>query len=110
LILVAIAGIAAFGIVSVLPTVPSCTDRRTIELVLQVLRDQLAVPGNLSLANIRVRSGWLFGREWACAAEVDGISGPTSLAGVKFNQVTYTSEITADTRRLYVTARMGPPL
>jgi hypothetical protein len=87
---------------------PGCDDQRTRELVLQILRDQFHISGELLLQNIRTESGGVFAKRHECAAEVQGINGPASVLGLRFNQVYYTSEVTEDTQRQYVTARMVP--
>lgn len=88
--------------------VPSCDDQRTTKLVLQILRDQLHISGELSLRDIRTESGGVLTKKYECAADVHGISEPSGVLGLRFNQVYYTSEVTEDTHRQYVTARMVP--
>lgn len=101
---VAIGGAA----ISTVRLVPSCTDGRTTALVVKILSDELHVPGHLALHNIRVLSGSMLSGHWDCEAEVHGITGPDTAFGVKFNQVRYSSQVTADTHRQYVTARIVP--
>jgi hypothetical protein len=50
----------------------------------------------------------MFAKKYECAADVQGISELPSVLGLRFNQVYYTSEVTEDTHRHYVTARMVP--
>jgi hypothetical protein len=88
--------------------VPGCTDHRTVELALQILRDQLHISGDLSLQHIRTESGGIFAHKYECAADVRGITKPSNLLDLQYTQIYYTSEVTEDTHRHYVTARMTP--
>ena len=96
---------------------PSCIDSRTKSLVIKILHDQFHMLGDLSLKNIRVLSGSLFGTGWKCEAQIAGITDSSDnqsmlaalkLLGMKFDQVRYDSTVTADTHRQYVTARLVP--
>ena len=85
-----------------------CEDPTVTDLVIQILGEQLKVTGQPKLANIRKMSGGWLDQRYECVADIKGGSGPDSLAGLAFSQVSYTSEITLPDRRQYVTARLVP--
>jgi hypothetical protein len=107
----AVAGLALAFYMSLSPT-PSCTAPETLGLVKTILSDQLGLGTEISVQNVRVTSGNIFSRRYECDAEVSGLAGATAEAGkmfgVSLKWVHYTSEITADTGRQYVTARLVP--
>lgn len=86
---------------------PPCSDQEVTELTIQVLGQQLKIPGKLSLSNIIEKSGGFFGTEHVCEADIQGIDGDFGFLGVKFNRVRYTSSVTQDSHRLYVTAKIA---
>jgi hypothetical protein len=96
-------------ILSTVRLVPNCTDQRTTDLVVQILRDQLGIKGDLSLHNVRQVSGGFFQQRYTCVPKLSGAGDENSLLTLTAKQVTYTSELTADTKRHYVTARLGLP-
>lgn len=107
LLAVAVLGIGAwFYHASYVP--PDCSSEATLDLVKKILTKQFKLPSDIHIVNIRTVSGGLFARRFECDATVTGdLSGLTFL-GVAPNGVHYTSEITEDTRRHYVTARVVP--
>lgn len=100
---VCIVGFVAFSVLRN-PARP-CDDGAVLDVVRQIMTQQLGVTGTPALRNIRVIAGGAFDRRYECQAEANGIDEP-SLFGVAITQVRYTSEVTEDTRRIYVTARM----
>lgn len=85
----------------------SCSNPEVTSLAVNILGTQMKIPGNLSLTNIVQKSGGFFGNGYVCEAEIEGVEGDTTLFGTKLNRVRYTSQVTQDTHRVYVTAQLA---
>jgi hypothetical protein len=101
---------AAAIIASQIRLVPGCTNHNTIDLVRSIITNQFKLPHDVKLSNIRTISGWYFGSRYECAAELSSDDPSFKLLKYVANQVTYSSEITDDTHRQYVTAKLGQVL
>ncbi|WP_155723312.1 hypothetical protein [Gluconobacter potus] len=99
--------VAAAGIFYFRNPAPSCSSAEVERLTVEILGEQLKIPGSLSLTNIIEKSGGFFGVNRVCEADIQGIQGGTEMFGVKLNRVRYTSSVTQDTRRVYVTAKLA---
>ncbi len=102
-------GSAAFAYSAMNPA-PGCTDDRVKPLVVSILKDKLhlAAEGDLSLTHIRRTVGTRFGIGYTCQAEISGIKPTDTLAGMRFNTVEYTTNVTLNEPNIYVTARLVP--
>lgn len=84
---------------------PDCSNIATIDLVRQILVGQFKYPTQIQIANIRTTQGGFFAARYECDATVVGDLSEQSFLGVEMRAVHYTSEITEDSHRHYVTAK-----
>jgi hypothetical protein len=84
---------------------PDCSNIATIDLVRQILIGQFKYPVRVQIANIRTTQGGLFTPRFECEATIEGDLSAQSFLGFEMRAVHYTSEITEDTHRHYVTAQ-----
>jgi hypothetical protein len=84
---------------------PSCSSQTTTNLVKKILVEQFSYPANIEISNIRTTLGGLFASRFECDATIDGDLSGQAFGGLEMRAVHYTSEITEDTHRHYVTAK-----
>lgn len=84
---------------------PDCSSPATISLVRQILIGQFKYQRLIRIANIRTSQGGMFAPRFECDASIEGDLSGQSFGGVAVGAVHYTSEITEDTHRHYVTAK-----
>jgi hypothetical protein len=84
---------------------PDCGDAATLGLVRTILVKQFDFPKEIQIINIRTVTGGLFATRFECDATVEGVPDTETLLGFAPKGVHYTSEITEDTHRHYVTAQ-----
>lgn len=107
LLAIAVLGLGAwFYYASYVP--PDCSSKATLDQVKKILTEQLKLPSDIRIMNIRTVAGGLFAHRFECDAAVTGDLSELTVLGIAPNGVHYTSEITEDTRRHYVTARVVP--
>jgi hypothetical protein len=84
---------------------PDCSSQATVDLVKKILIEQFKLSNDIQLANIRTSRGGLLASRFECDGTVQARSG-----GLELRPVRYTSEITEDSHRHYVTAQVFPGL
>ena len=87
---------------------PACSDRPTTNLVKKILVEQFKYPVSIKIDNVRTSQGSLFGNRFECDASIEGDLSAQTFLGVEMHAVHYTSEITEDTHRQFVTAQLRP--